>query len=71
MFRLTGDNASNNKTLAKELYKFILSFTEKENRLVCIGYVFNLATDAGLKALGHQQAELVIKGEDDALETVF
>ena len=29
------------------------------------GYVFNLAAGAELKDLGHQQTELIIKGEDD------
>ena len=69
IFCLTGDNASNNKTLAKELENFIPSFTEKENRLGCTGHVFNLAAGAGLKALGHQPAELIIEEDDDALET--
>lgn len=52
LFCVTGDNASNNRTMARELEAKLPLFKESEHILGCTGHVFNLAAQVGLQALG-------------------
>ena len=52
IFCMTTDNASNNRTMAREIQKHLPDFTEEENLLGCAWHVINLAAVAGLESPG-------------------
>jgi hypothetical protein len=65
IFCITTDNASNNRTMAREIQKHLPDFTEKENLLGFAGHVINLAAVAGLKPLGHQEKDHFLENDKD------
>jgi hypothetical protein len=70
LFCITGDNASNNKTMAREIEKHLSTFKSGDNLLGCTGHVFNLAAVAGLKIIAYDaRDELVTIEEDEERET--
>ena len=69
-FCVTGDNASNNKIMAREIEKHVVGFEADNNLLGCAGHVFNLAAVAGLSALGYvARDDFATIDEDEERET--
>ena len=73
LFCITGDNASNNKTMAREIENNITTFETDYNLLGCTGHVFNLAVVAGLSVLGYVARDdiVTIKEDEDRETDVF
>lgn len=71
IFCITTDNASNNRTMAREIQKHLPDFTEEENLLGCAGHVINLAAVAGLKALGHKKKDHFVENDEDGCNNDF
>jgi|LakMenEpi03Aug12_release.lakeMendotaPanAssembly.Ray.scaffolds.fasta_scaffold947771_1 hypothetical protein len=70
LFCVTGDNASNNKTMAREIEKLVVGFKADNNLLGCAGHVFNLAAVTGLSALGYvERDDFATVDEDEERET--
>ena len=65
LFCITGDNASNNKTMAREIENHITTFEADYNLLGCTGHVFNLAAVAELSALGYVARDDIATIEED------
>ncbi len=53
LFCITADNASSNRTMARAISNAIKSFSDSQHLLGCTGHVFNLAAQAGLKAIDY------------------
>ena len=63
VFCITGDNASSNRTLAKELAAKLSHFTT-ENMLGCVAHVINLAAKAGIGSLDRNWLSRSLDTED-------
>jgi hypothetical protein len=71
LFCITGDNASNNRTIAQEIERHISAFKADGNLLGCTGHVFNLAAVAGSKVIGYAVRDnLVTIEESEERDTV-
>jgi hypothetical protein len=64
LFCITGDNASNNRTMTQEIERHISSFKVDGNLLGCTGHVFNLAAVAGLKVIGYAVRDNLVTIEE-------
>ncbi|EFX64458.1 hypothetical protein DAPPUDRAFT_266357 [Daphnia pulex] len=62
------NNASDNRTMARELEKYLPDFTKEENLIGCVGHVINLAAVAGLKALSHQEKDNFLENDEDGCD---